>query len=155
MKKLLFLLLALMPLVVSGQKAKIDFEETSHHFGSIKENDGKVSFHFIFKNTGNTPLILTNVRAGCGCTVPSWSNKPVLPGEKSSIKVTFDPTDRPGSFIKCITVNSNADPRVVSLTVRGNVIKEPKGPYSDYLVKLGNLRMKSNALLFGTIKNTD
>ena len=70
MKRFIFLLMALMPVLVFAQKAKIDFTTTSHNFGTINENAGKATFDFSFKNTGNVPLILTNVRAGCGCTTP-------------------------------------------------------------------------------------
>ena len=72
MKRFIFLLVALMPVLVFAQKAKIDFTTTSHNFGTINENAGKATFDFSFKNTGNVPLILTNVRAGCGCTTPVW-----------------------------------------------------------------------------------
>ena len=64
MKRFIFLLVALMPVLVFAQKAKIDFTTTSHNFGTINENAGKATFDFSFKNTGNVPLILTNVRAG-------------------------------------------------------------------------------------------
>lgn len=62
MKRFIFLLVTLMPVLVFAQKAKIDFTTTSHNFGTINENAGKATFDFSFKNTGNVPLILTNVR---------------------------------------------------------------------------------------------
>ena len=86
MKRFIFLLVALMPVLVFAQKAKIDFTTTSHNFGTINENAGKATFDFSFKNTGNVPLILTNVRAGCGCTTPVWSREPVAPGQQAASK---------------------------------------------------------------------
>ncbi len=154
MKRIIFSFLTLLPLLVFGQKAKIDFQETSHHFGTIAEGNGKVSYDFRFKNTGKAPLILTNVRAGCGCTVPMWSNTPILPGGEGSIRVTFDPRQRPGAFIKSITVNSNAENPVVSLTIRGKVSLKPKGPYSNYPSAFGKVKATTNVLNLGTVPYT-
>lgn len=107
MKRLILLFAVFIPCLVFGQKAKIEFQETSFNFGTISEAGGKAIHVFNFKNTGNTPLILTNVRAGCGCTTPEWNRQPIAPGESGNIKVSFDPRNRPGSFTKSITVNSN------------------------------------------------
>lgn len=153
MKRFIFLLVAFLPLFVFGQKAKIDFQETSHVFGTISEGNGKVSYDFKYKNAGNAPLILTNVRAGCGCTTPEWSREPLAPGAEGSIKVTFDPRNRPGSFIKSITVNSNAENPVVSLTIRGNVSRKAASPYDAYQYAIGKVKTNTNAINLGNIKN--
>ena len=121
MKKIILLVLGILPMIAYAQKAQISFEATSHNFGTIAEQGGRVSHVFSFKNTGTLPLILTNVRAGCGCTTPEWSREPVAPGASGSIKVSFDPRNRPGMFTKSITVNSNESTHVVSLTIRGKV----------------------------------
>lgn len=154
MKRLILLLLFFMPYLVFSQKAKLDFDETSHNFGTINENAGKATHDFTFTNTGNAPLILTNVRAGCGCTTPEWNRQPVAPGEKGTIKISFDPRNRPGSFIKSITVNSNAENPVISLTVRGNVSRKPVGPYDAYKFAIGAVKMTANSINLGAIKNT-
>lgn len=154
MKRFIFLLVALMPGLVFAQKAKIDFTTTSHNFGTINENAGKATVDFLFKNTGNVPLILTNVRAGCGCTTPEWSKDPVAPGATGCIKVSFDPRNRPGAFVKSITVNSNASNSTVSLTIRGNVSRKPAGPYDQYKFSVGPLKLTNNTINLGAIKNT-
>lgn len=154
MKKIVFLLLALIPLLTYGQKGKMEFEKTSHNFGTINENDGKVSHVFTFKNTGTGPIILTQVRAGCGCTTPEWNRQPVAPGETGNIKVSFDPRHRPGVFTKGITVNSNAENSVLTLTIRGNVSRK-KGPYDEYKFPVGALRLTNSSVNFGIIKNTE
>lgn len=77
MKRLLFLFLTIIPLIVFGQKAKIEFEKNSHDFGTISETGGPAVYDFVFKNTGDAPLILNSVRASCGCTTPSWSRQPI------------------------------------------------------------------------------
>lgn len=154
MKKLVFVFIVLIPCLVFGQKAKIEFQETSFNFGSIHEADGKAVHVFQFKNTGDSPLILTNVRAGCGCTTPEWSRQPVAPGESGNIKVSYDPRNRPGSFTKSITVNSNAANSVVSLTIRGNVTRKPASPYDRYKHQVGSVKIFSNSINLGNIKNT-
>lgn len=153
MKRFIFLLVVLIPCFVFAQKAEIEFSTTSHNFGSINENAGKVTFDFSFKNTGNVPLILTNVRAGCGCTTPVWSKEPVAPGASGIIKVSFDPRNRPGTFVKSITVNSNASNSVVSLTIRGNVSRKPVGPYDNYKFNAGPVKLTGNTINLGSIKN--
>lgn len=154
MKKIIFLLFAVIPLIAFSQKAKIEFETTTHNFGTISEFGGQASFDFIFKNTGNAPLILTNVRAGCGCTTPEWSRQPIPPGQTGKVNVKYDPRNRPGQFTKSVTVNSNGDPSVVSLVIRGNVTKQPVDPYAAYTYTIGNLKIASNNINFGNITNT-
>lgn len=154
MKRFIFLIAVLMPCMVFGQKSKIEFQETSFDFGSINEADGKAVHVFNFKNTGDAPLILTNVRAGCGCTTPEWNRQPVAPGKSGSIKVSFDPRNRPGSFTKSITVNSNAANSVVSLTIRGSVKRRPASPYDAFKYQVGTVRINNNTANLGNIKNT-
>lgn len=154
MKRIVFLLLALIPLLVFGQKAKIEFETTSHNFGTISETGGKATVDFIFKNTGSAPLILTNVRAGCGCTTPEWAREPIAPGASGKIKVSYDPRNRPGAFVKSVTVNSNAENAVTSLTIRGTVTRKPTRPYENYKFSIGPIKAVTNAMNLGAIKNT-
>lgn len=148
------MLFLLFPLFLCGQRAKIEFEKTTHNFGNISENGGMVSYDFIFKNTGNSPLILTEVRPSCGCTTPHWSRKPILPNETGSINVSFNPKNRPNSFLKSITVKSNAENAIVSLTIKGKVFSGAADPYADYTHSIGSLRTRSNYLNLGSIYNT-
>lgn len=155
MKRLLFLFLTIIPLIVFGQKAKIEFEKTSHDFGTISETGGPAVYDFVFKNTGDAPLILNNVRASCGCTTPSWSRQPIEPGQSGSVKVSFDPRQRPGRFTKSITINSNATNSVSSLTIQGIVISKPSDPYSAYRYTVGDLKVAANSLNLGSVYNND
>jgi hypothetical protein len=104
--------------------AKIKFDKKVHNYGKIyKSGDGNCSFEF--KNVGDAPLVLTSVRSSCGCTVPKWPRKPVMPGKTAKIKVTYD-TRRLGVINKQITVRSNAKNGTVVLKIRGQVINPPK-----------------------------
>jgi hypothetical protein len=97
----------------------ITFASTVHDYGNIVQGaDG--SCEFKFTNEGKSPLVLSNVRASCGCTVPSWTKEPVLPGKEGVIKVTYN-TNIVGTFSKAITVNSNAKNAEVVLNIKGNV----------------------------------
>ncbi len=104
--------------------ARISFAEMEHQYGTImKGADGNCEF--TFTNEGNEPLILQNVKASCGCTTPSYTQKPVMPGQTGTIKVHYN-TNSVGAFSKTVTVTSNAvdNPRVV-LRIKGNVKQDP------------------------------
>ncbi len=94
--------------------------DTAYNFGSITEGD-KVEYNFRFKNIGKKPLIVTNVSATCGCTVPQRPEEPVLPGETGFIKVVFNSRGKVGPNNKSITVYSNANPEFPLLFLRGEV----------------------------------
>ncbi|MCC7318491.1 MAG: DUF1573 domain-containing protein [Bacteroidales bacterium] len=103
---------------------EITFTETTHDYGTVQLN-GDGAFEFEFKNTGNEPLILTQPRSSCGCTVPAWPRKPILPGESDKIKVTYN-TSIKGRFQKTVTVTSNAlVNKNVVLTIKGEVVVPP------------------------------
>ena len=104
---------------------EITFKETNHDFGNV-EFKGNGSYEFVFVNTGNEPLILTQPKSSCGCTVPEWPRQPILPGESNVIKVTYKNTDRPGNFNKYVTVFSNAlVNKEVKLHIKGTILPEP------------------------------
>ncbi len=102
----------------------IKFENVVYDYGTIAQGDDGTC-EFIFENTGKDPLVLTNVRPSCGCTVPQWSKEPVKSHKKSGIKVKYN-TRRVGSFSKSVTVTSNASNSPVVLTIKGKV--EAKAP---------------------------
>jgi hypothetical protein len=112
--------------------ASIKFETTSHSFGNIIE--GQMATHeFVFTNTGTDPLTLTNVRASCGCTTPSWPREVIEPGKSASIRAEYNSNGRPGTFTKNIFVTSNGGES--TLTISGNVVKEPEKPVSPIIIK--------------------
>ncbi|WP_019538583.1 DUF1573 domain-containing protein [Proteiniphilum acetatigenes] len=124
MKKLS--LIVLFAVLVSGmafaqQKPEMDFKRTEHNFGTIKEEIGAVSTQFEFTNTGKSPLIIQRVSASCGCTTPSYTKEPVLPGKKGTISATYSTVRRPGTFNKTIRVYTNVPDTVYVLTIKGNV----------------------------------
>lgn len=98
----------------------IVFVNVTHDYGTIKQGS-KGNCEFKFTNKGKTPLILSDVIPSCGCTIADWPKGPILPGKTSRIKIKYN-TNLIGSFIKMITVKSNAKNAMVNLTIKGNVI---------------------------------
>ena len=92
---------------VSGVRAQLVFDPDRHDFGSIREADGAVTCTFTGVNRGTKPVVLLDVVTSCGCTVPEYSRKPVLPGASTRIVVTYDPANRPGRFSKELAVYSS------------------------------------------------
>ena len=117
--------LVVVPETASGKTIEkvpvMTFEKTSHDFGQIIRGE-KVSYRFKFKNTGKMPLIISDVPSSCGCTVPEFSKLPISPGEEGYILVTFNSQTENGYRAKTVTVVSNAQPRMQTLTIIANVV---------------------------------
>ncbi len=133
MKKVFTLVVALLLVSVASfaqaQKKdgpQISFKEEVHDFGKIKE--GVVAeYEFKFTNTGNQPLILSDVRASCGCTAPTWSKEPIMPGKNGMIKVAYNSLGRPGAFNKSITITTNIPDETKVLFIKGDVSPADNG----------------------------
>jgi hypothetical protein len=102
--------------------AKIEFKTDVIDYGEIAKGSNGVRF-FEFTNTGNAPLVISQVTSSCGCTVPSWTKEAVAPGKSGQIEVKYD-TNKPGPIRKTITVMSNAETPNVALKIKGTVIEE-------------------------------
>jgi hypothetical protein len=123
---LFFVLFGMTSFLAVGQTngAYIKFNKTVHDFGELTQGD-KAEVEFVFTNTGDAPLLLSNVRSTCGCTVPTWPREPVMPNTTASIKVKYD-SNRIGGINKQVTVESNATNGAVYLKVTGNISKKPE-----------------------------
>lgn len=102
-----------------GRPAAITFDSTRRDFGSIDETS-EVATAFEFTNTGGSELVITDIKASCGCTTPRLDKRRYLPGERGRIEVGFDPT-RPGPTQKFITVMANTSPPSTQLTIAADV----------------------------------
>lgn len=99
--------------------AEMTFEKEVHDYGTIKQGaDGNCEFKF--KNTGKEPLIISNAKGSCGCTVPTYPKEPIMKGQTGSIKVHYD-TKRVGAFTKTVTIESNGKTPTKVLTIKGLV----------------------------------
>lgn len=98
---------------------EFSFEKESHDFGNIEQ--GKpVSYEFKFSNKGDAPIIISEVRPTCGCSVADYTKTPIKPGESGVIKVIFNAEAR-GPFTKSFIVKSNTKTPIKNLTIRGKV----------------------------------
>lgn len=129
-KKILVLAFLLTSVAVYAQQEKesqstsgpvIAFVEDRFEFGDIKQGD-KVEHTFEFENSGNEPLIISNVLTTCGCTVPEWPKEPIPPGATGKIDVVFNSTNKSGVQNKVITILSNAGEGRTKVTLYGNVV---------------------------------
>ena len=85
------------------------FTDTIYDFGKVIEGE-KVNYTFKFKNTGDKPLLISQVATSCGCTASSYTDSPVKPNSEGYVKVTFNSSGRQGNVQKTITVYSNTKP---------------------------------------------
>lgn len=110
--------------VISNADAPImTFAEMEHDFGDIKP--GAVVKHtFTFKNTGKSPLIISNASATCGCTVPEWPKEPVAPGAEGKIDVQFDSHGKSGQVSKTITIEANTQPSTNQIAIKTNILPD-------------------------------
>lgn len=126
MKKLLVILFFASSVSVAQEKSSvpgpvITFEENEFNFQDIHQGD-KVEHIFNFENTGDAPLIITNVQTTCGCTATNWEREPILPGAKSSIKVNFNSAGKMGRQNKVITIISNSVAPLNQIKITTNVL---------------------------------
>lgn len=109
-----------------GGTTTIAFDSEIADFGTIQDGE-KVTHEFTFTNTGDEPLVISNARGSCGCTVPEWERNPVMPGETGSLTVEYDSTNKGGVGgkvdTKFVTITANTTPATHRLTVRANVVK--------------------------------
>lgn len=138
MKKLfLLLLVCATPYLIKAQDkyAEIKFDVTEIDYGTISKGSNGIRT-FEFTNTGNAPLVVTNVKSSCGCTIPKKPEAPVAPGARGVIEVKYD-TKRVGNIHKTITVYSNAkeNPSFL-LTITGTITNEKE---ESVLMKKGSI----------------
>jgi hypothetical protein len=108
--------------VDSASAAEITFKNKTYDFGTVKQGT-KVEHYYVFENTGQNDLVISNTSAGCGCTVPSKPDEPIPPGGKDSIQAVFDSEGRTGQQHKTITIHANTIPKKTELTLKGSVEK--------------------------------
>lgn len=98
----------------------ITWKEDTHNFGDI-EKGKPVSNEFVFKNTTKQTILITNVKASCGCTATNYTKTPIKPGESATVTATYNAAN-PGSFSKNVTVTTNDSDVNKILTIKGKVL---------------------------------
>ncbi len=103
--------------------AKIEFKTETINYGTVVKGEDSGIRYFEFTNTGDAPLLITNVRSSCGCTVPSYPKTPIAPGKSDKIEVKYN-MER-GPISKTITVETNAVNKtkgIIPLRIKGDVV---------------------------------
>ena len=136
-------------------KGIIQFDKTSHDFGTIKEDSGSVIYKFTFKNVGTEPVIISNVKSSCGCTSPRWSKEVVEPGDSGFVEAKYNPLGHPGIFNKVLSVVSNTTDSLSGLFIVGNVIERKKPSIQIYGDSIGSIKFATRQLNFGKITNEE
>ena len=114
------------PAVPTGPLTTLKFAETEFDFGTITSGE-KVEHVYKFTNTGSEPLIISDAKGSCGCTVPEWPKEPIAPGATNEILVRFDSSNKSGAQSKRVTLTTNTEPAQNFLTIKGQVnkVEEP------------------------------
>ena len=104
-------------------KGEMKFEKTHHDYGVFAPDTAILTYDFVFTNVGKEPIIIHQASASCGCTVPEYTLKPIMPGCKGKISVTYNGKGRrPGVFRKSITIHNNGKHTPVRLYIEGEMI---------------------------------
>src|SRR5690606_23973258 len=91
----------------NGPEMTFEVKDDSYNFGKVVDGD-IVTYNYVFKNTGNQPLIIYKAEVACNCTSADWPKRPVMPGQTSQIKVTYKSEGNVGKVNKQIYIKSNA-----------------------------------------------
>jgi len=128
---------------------EIELSESNVDLGNVKFG-GKAITTVQIKNTGDKPLIISDAKASCGCTVPTWPKEPIAPGKTADMTVEYKTTSKAGAFNKTVTISSNAvtEGRKI-FRIKGVVDQDPNAP------KVENKETKevSKAPTSATLKN--
>ena len=108
------------PTIPAGPTTVMTFAEDRFNFGTVTDGE-KVSHTYTFTNTGDEPLILSNARGSCGCTVPKWPRQPIQPGESSEITVEFNTKNKKGQRSQKVTITANTNPPETFIYLDGTV----------------------------------
>lgn len=147
MKRLILLTITLLSYLSVFAQLRFDFERFD--FGTLEELGGKQSCLFRAKNTGSKPIVLTDIVTTCGCTVPQFSRKPILPGETTEITVTYDPLGRPGAFDRKLHIYGAGRERLGVITITGQVTPRPRSVEELYPIEVGEgVRLNSTHCTF-------
>ncbi len=136
LKHILAILLIITAGAVFAQGGLVAVEPT-HDLGAIRETDGPVTHRFTVRNTSAKPVAIVRVGVSCGCLTPQFSREPILPGGKAVVEITYDPTNRPGTFSKQVGVFSSAGGEALLLVLRGTVIERERSVEELYPLDLG------------------
>lgn len=152
MKRTLTILYALVAFVLAAvAQPRFTSNTEMHSFGQI-EWKHPVTVQYVITNTGDQPLVLTEVEPDCACSVAQWTKTPIAPGAKGMVSVTFD-AKALGHFQKSVAIYSNAQPHLVYLKFSGEVVQEIKDFTKTHPYLIGQIRIDRNSIDFPDIQH--
>lgn len=152
LKRLRFVIIATLLMGCSAwAQPELTWLKTVHDYGSFSDTLKKVDCQMPFVNTGNEPLIITQVRPSCGCTVAEYPRSPIAPGDTAAVELSFYSRNIPGEFQKDVLVYSNTTPRKSVLVVKGIVIGSPESVDEKYPYGEGAIRFSHVSLPLGEV----
>jgi Protein of unknown function (DUF1573) len=113
-----------------GPKTSIAFPVMQHNFGKVKQNTDN-GYTFKFTNTGSIPLVISDAKGSCGCTVPDYPKEPIAPGGTGEINVMYKPGAQQGNQSKTVTVTANTEPAQTVLNISADVQVDPNAPKAE------------------------
>lgn len=122
---MLLLSILLLPIESGAQTPKgadIEFQTNVIDLGELSQEDDKQIVRLEYANTGDVPLVVTEVRTSCSCTTVKHDRGKLLPGERAAITITMDPAKAPeGSFYRVLKVYSTASSGVKHITLKAEI----------------------------------
>ena len=106
----------------SNAQADIQFKETGHDFGKVQAGKDTLWYSFSFTNTGNEPLIISDVKTSCDCTLAQWPKTSIMPGKSAIVRGGFKIENKSGTFEKNIVVITNTSPATSILSIKGEIL---------------------------------
>ncbi len=134
----------------AGQQA-IVFSKKVHNFGKISVNDGPQKCTFEFENTSGKPVVINNIISSCGCTTPVWPKKPIMPGEKGKVEVTYLNDQGPYPFDKNLTVYTSSSTKPIILRISGLAYENERSLKEMFPTAVGPLGVKNSLQRGGQI----
>lgn len=147
----LFLIIIISLSALSAQPQSVSFDKMIHNFGDIALNSGSHRCKFTFTNRSDQPVVVQTVISSCGCTDLTWTKKPVMPGQKGSVEVTFLNDLGPYPFDKALSVYITGERRPIVLRVKGVVHAKPKTLRELFPYSFGAISLQSQKIDLGRV----
>lgn len=137
-------------LAISGAFAdNLKWLSTEYDFGTIREESGKAHGQVQFVNLGTEATVIQRVKSTCGCTGVGYTEGIIAPGDTATIWFDYNPTGRPGRFLKHVKAYTGVDSDLTSIAIKGTVIGSPRSLDSKYPVTAGSMRLSADVIPMG------
>ncbi|MBQ8674429.1 MAG: DUF1573 domain-containing protein [Bacteroides sp.] len=150
MKRTIVTLYMLSAVGAAMAQARFSANTENYSFGQI-EWKHPVTANFVVTNTGDRPLVMSDVEPDCACTAVQWTQDPIAPGEKGTLSVTFD-AEALGHFQKSVTIFTNAATHPIYLKISGEVVREIKDFSKTHPYEIGGIRLDRNEIEFPDVQ---